>query len=239
DLDRFKEINDLHGHSVGDLVLCEVSRRLREASGNAFLARIGGDEFIAIMPESEHDHEAIAALVRSLEAVLDDDVEAAGHAFQLDLSIGIAMFPGDGTDATTLIANADAALYRAKHEGRGTSRYFTAAMDQQLRARRALERDLGAAIARGELMLDYQPLARADGVIAGFEALARWRHPTRGLVPPAEFIPVAEESGLIIEIGEWVLREACREAATWPLPLRVAVNVSAIQFRRGQLQQTV
>jgi len=220
-------------------VLCEVSRRLRQACGTAFLARIGGDEFIAIMPESDHVPDAIAALVRRLEGVLEDDVEAAGHAFQLDLSVGIAMFPSDGTDATTLVANADAALYRAKHEGRGTSRYFTAAMDQQLRARRALERDLGFAIARGELMLDYQPLARADGEIVGFEALARWRHPTRGMVPPAEFIPVAEESGLIIEIGEWVLREACREASNWPLPLRVAVNVSAIQFRRGQLQQTV
>jgi predicted signal transduction protein with EAL and GGDEF domain len=171
--------------------------------------------------------------------VLDDDVEAGGHAFQLALSIGIAMFPNDGTDATTLIANADAALYRAKHEGRGTSRYFTAAMDQQLRARRALERDLGGAIERSELMLDYQPLARADGTIVGFEALARWHHPIRGLVSPGEFIPVAEESGLIIEIGEWVLREACREAVSWPVPHRIAVNVSAIQFRRGQLQQTV
>ena len=239
DLDRFKEINDMHGHSVGDLVLCEVSRRLRRACGGAFLARIGGDEFIAIMPEVEHDRDAVASLVQRLEAVLDDDVEVSGHSFQLDLSVGISMFPGDGTDATTLIANADAALYRAKHEGRGISRYFTGAMDQQLRARRALERDLGGAIARGELMLDYQPLARADGEIVGFEALARWRHPTRGLVPPGEFIPVAEESGLIIEIGEWVLREACREAASWPLQLRIAVNVSAIQFRRGQLQQTV
>jgi diguanylate cyclase (GGDEF)-like protein/PAS domain S-box-containing protein len=239
DLDRFKEINDLHGHSVGDLVLCEVSRRLRQACDAAFLARIGGDEFIAIMPETTHDRDAIAHLVERLEGVLDAEVEAGGHAFELDLSVGIAMFPNDGADATTLIANADAALYRAKQEGRGTSRYFTAAMDQQLRARRALERDLGGAIARGELFLDYQPLARADGEIVGFEALARWRHPLRGLVSPGEFIPVAEESGLIIEIGEWVLREACREAATWPVPLRIAVNVSAIQFRRGQLQQTV
>ncbi len=239
DLDRFKEINDLHGHSVGDLVLCEVSRRLRDACANAFLARIGGDEFIAIVPETDHDRDAVARLVERLEAVLDKEVEAASHAFELDLSVGIAMFPNDGADATTLVANADAALYRAKQEGRGTSRYFTAAMDQQLRARRALERDLGLAITRGELFLDYQPLARAEGEIVGFEALARWRHPQRGLVPPAEFIPVAEESGLIIEIGEWVLREATREAATWPVPLRIAVNVSAIQFRRGQLQQTV
>jgi diguanylate cyclase (GGDEF)-like protein/PAS domain S-box-containing protein len=236
DLDRFKEINDLYGHSVGDAVLCEVSQRLREGCGSAFLARIGGDEFIAIAPENADD---IEALVQRLESVLDSDVDAAGHAFQLDLSIGVAMFPSDGTDATTLIANADAALYRAKQEGRATSRYFTAAMDQQLRERRALERDLGSAIERGEMMLDYQPQARTDGEIIGFEALARWRHPSRGFIPPSEFIPVAEESGLIIEIGEWVLREACREAASWPDHLRVAVNVSAIQFRRGHLQQTV
>jgi diguanylate cyclase (GGDEF)-like protein/PAS domain S-box-containing protein len=239
DLDRFKEINDLHGHSVGDLVLCEVSRRLRQACGAAFLARIGGDEFIAIMPEPDDERDAIARLVERLEGVLDNDVEAGGHCFELDLSIGIAMFPNDGTDATSLIANADAALYRAKQEGRATSRYFTAAMDQQLRARRALERDLAGAIERDELLLDYQPLARANGEIVGFEALLRWRHPSRGLVSPGEFIPVAEESGLIIEIGEWVLREACREAASWPLPLRIAVNVSAVQFRRGQMQRMV
>jgi diguanylate cyclase (GGDEF)-like protein/PAS domain S-box-containing protein len=236
DLDRFKEINDLYGHSVGDAVLREVADRLREAAGNAFLARIGGDEFIAIAEESVED---VEALVQRLERVLDTDVPAAGHAFQLDLSVGIATFPKDGTDATTLIANADAALYRAKHEGGGGSRFFTAAMDKQLRERRALERDLAVAIAQGELTLHYQPQARADGTIIGFEALARWQHPTRGFIPPAEFIPVAEDSGLIIELGEWVLREACREAASWPRPLRIAVNVSGIQFRRGQLQQTV
>jgi diguanylate cyclase (GGDEF)-like protein/PAS domain S-box-containing protein len=236
DLDRFKEINDLCGHSVGDVVLREVAERLNAASGNAFLARIGGDEFIAIKDESI---ESVELLVQRLEGALDTDVLAAGHAFPLDLSIGIARFPKDGTDATTLIANADAALYRAKAEGRGTSRYFTAAMDKQLRERRSLERDLAVAIAQGELTLHYQPQARADGTIIGFEALARWQHPTRGFIPPAEFIPVAEDSGLIIELGEWVLREACREAASWPLPLRIAVNVSAIQFRRGQLQQTV
>src|SRR5205814_2638089 len=164
---------DLYGHSVGDVVLCEVSRRLREACGSAFLARIGGDEFIAIAPESAR---GVEALVRRVETVLDSDIEAGGHGFQLDLSVGIAIFPKDGTDATSLIANADAALYRANPEGRGTSRYFTAAMDKQLRERRALERDLAVAIEQGELTLDYQPQARADGTIIGFEALARWRH---------------------------------------------------------------
>jgi predicted signal transduction protein with EAL and GGDEF domain len=171
--------------------------------------------------------------------VLDTDVLAAGHAFPLDLSIGVAIFPQDGSDATTLIANADAALYQAKDEGGSISRFFTSAMDKQLRERRVLERELEAALTNNELTLHFQPQALADGTIIGFEALARWQHPTRGFIPPSEFIPVAEESGLIIELGEWVLREACREAARWPQPLRIAVNVSAIQFRRGQLQQTV
>ncbi|MCZ7656370.1 MAG: EAL domain-containing protein [Xanthobacteraceae bacterium] len=236
DLDRFKEINDLYGHSTGDEVLREVARRFRAACGDAFLARIGGDEFLAV---ASADAEGVEALVGRLEAALDRDVEAHGHLFQLGLSIGIARFPHDGVDATVLVANADAALYRAKHEGRGTTRYFTIAMDRQLRERRALERDLGAAVSRGELLLDYQPQARADGTVVGFEALVRWRHPERGLIPPGEFIPIAEESGHIVAIGEWVLREAAREAAAWPNPLRLAVNVSAVQFRRGDLQRTV
>ena len=242
DLDRFKEINDLHGHSVGDAVLRSVSQRLRAACQGAFLARIGGDEFVAVATDSRA---RIEALAQRLEGALDGEVEADGHAFELDLSIGIAVFPDDGRDATTLIANADAALYRAKHDGRGTTRVFTAAMDQQLRERRALERDLRVALekthdaAGSELSLDYQPQARADGTILGFEALARWRHPLRGAVAPAEFIPVAEESGLIVELGEWVLRRACGEAAAWQQPLKVSVNVSAVQFRRGNLQAMV
>ncbi len=236
DLDRFKQINDLYGHSTGDDVLREVARRLRAACGEAFLARIGGDEFLAIATEGV---EELAALVQRLESTLETEVEARGHGFELGLSMGIAIYPTDGTDATTLVANADAALYRAKEEGRGTARYFTAAMDQQLRERRALERELAGAIGRNELRLEYQPQARAFGTIIGFEALVRWQHPTRGLVAPAEFIPIAEESGFIVELGEWVLREAAREAATWPAHLRLAVNVSAIQFRRGDLQRTV
>ena len=232
DLDRFKEINDLYGHSVGDAVLCEISARLRQACGPSFLARVGGDEFIAIASGNDE----VGALVRRLEGTAETDIAVAGHNFRLGLSIGIATYPKDGTDATKLIANADTALYRAKHEGRGTTRFFTLSMDQQLRARRDLERDLRVAIERNELSLAYQPQVRADRSVIGFEALARWRHPARGWVPPAEFIPIAEESDLIVELGEWVLREACQEAARWPQPLKLAINVSAVQFRRGDLQ---
>jgi|SRR5579883_1356067 len=236
DLDRFKEINDLHGHSVGDAVLCEVSRRLRAACEGVFLARIGGDEFIAV---AALDPARLTDLIERLEHVLDEDLAIDDHVFPIGLSIGISMHPRDGHDATTLIANADAALYRAKHEGRGTTRVFTSDMDQQLRERRALERDLRGAIENNELRLEYQPQSRPDGEITGFEALLRWHHPVHGIVSPGDFIPIAEESGLIIELGEWVLRQACTEAAAWPRPLRVSVNVSAVQFRRGDLQGLV
>src|SRR6202022_38720 len=165
--------------------------------------------------------------------------EIDGHCFDLDLSVGIAVYPRDGEDARSLFANADAALYRAKHEGRGEIRFFPPAMDQQLRDRRALERDLRSAVANGELFLEYQPQSHGGGEIIGFEALARWRHPPRGIVAPTEFHPVAEGSDLIVGSGEWVWREACREAALWDDRLQVAVNVSAIQFRRGDLQRLV
>jgi predicted signal transduction protein with EAL and GGDEF domain len=206
------------------------------ACEGAFLARIGGDEFIAV---AELESADLTSLIGRLEHVLDEDLAVGDHAFSLGLSIGIAMHPRDGRDATTLIANADAALYRAKHEGRGTTRVFTSDMDQQLRERRALERDLRGAIEHNELRLDYQPQSKPDGSITGFEALLRWHHPVHGLVSPGDFIPIAEESGLIIELGEWVLRQACMEAATWQRPLRVSVNVSAVQFRRGDLQSLV
>jgi diguanylate cyclase (GGDEF)-like protein/PAS domain S-box-containing protein len=238
DFDRFKQINDLFGHSMGDKALREASQRLEVAAQGAFLARIGGDEFIAI---TEHDPLPSSAelLANRLRGALDRDIEIDGHSFELGLSIGIAVYPRDGDDARSLFANADAALYRAKHEGRGTIRFFTAAMDQQLRDRRALEHDLRSAVANDELFLEYQPQRHSKGEIIGFEALVRWHHPQRGIVPPAEFIPIAEESDLIVEIGEWVLREACREAALWSGSLQVAVNVSAIQFRRGNLRHLV
>ena len=238
DLDRFKQINDLFGHSMGDAALREASRRLQIAAQGAFLARVGGDEFIVITEQGPLPASA-ELLADRLRSALGRDIEVEGHCFELDLSVGIALYPRDGGDARSLFANADAALYRAKHEGRGAVRFFTAAMDQQLRDRRAVEHDLKSAVANGELYLEYQPQRHSDGKIIGFEALVRWQHPQRGIVPPVEFIPIAEESNLIVEIGEWVLREACREAATWSEPLQVAVNVSAVQFRRGNLQQMV
>ena len=152
---------------------------------------------------------------------------------------GAALFPRDADKIASLLANADAALYRAKHEGRGAIRLFTSAMDQQLRERRALEHDLRFAVERGELYLDYQPQQHRDGRIIGYEALVRWRHPDRGVVSPGEFIPVAERSGSIAQIDDWVLIEACREAASWDRPFRIAVNVSAAQFRRENLDAQV
>jgi predicted signal transduction protein with EAL and GGDEF domain len=153
----------------------------------------------------------------------------------IGLSIGIAIFPADGDNVSSLMANADAALHRAKVGGRGSFRFFEAEMDHRLRERRVLVHDLHSAIERNELMIYYQPQARIDGEVTGFEALVRWKHPTRGLIPPDVFIPAAEESGLILQVGEWVLREACREAASWPKPLNIGVNLSPVQFRHGDL----
>jgi EAL domain-containing protein (putative c-di-GMP-specific phosphodiesterase class I) len=163
------------------------------------------------------------------------ELDIEGYRRRAELSIGVAIFPTDGADSATLLANAGAALERAKEEGRGAIHFFAAAMDLELRERRALQHDLQSAIARDELTLHYQPQARVEGEIVGFEALARWQHPTRGSVPPGTFIPLAEESGLIVPISEWILRTACREAAAWPRPLQIAVNLSPVQFRHGDL----
>jgi diguanylate cyclase (GGDEF)-like protein/PAS domain S-box-containing protein len=238
DLDRFKEINDVFGHRVGDEVLREVSRRLRATAEGAFVARIGGDEFALIAAEGPQPSGA-AALANRLLAAAAEEIEIAGQRFRVGLSIGVAIFPVDGCDATTLVGNADAALHRAKAEGRGTIRFFERDMDVRLRERRALQHDLKSAIDRGELCVHYQPQAQAGGKIVGFEALIRWLHPSRGWVAPNAFIPLAEESGLIVAIGEWVLREACREAASWPAQLQIAVNLSPAQFRDDDLPRLV
>jgi diguanylate cyclase (GGDEF)-like protein/PAS domain S-box-containing protein len=238
DLDRFKEINDLFGHSVGDVVLRQASQRLRAAAEGAFVARLGGDEFIVISTGGAQPKTA-AELAERLLASGSADFEIEGYHVQTGLSIGVAIYPTDGADTTRLVANADAALYRAKADGRGSVRFFEADMDKRLRERRALQKDLRTAIERGEIALHYQPLAIIGGEIIGFEALARWSHPTLGMVPPNTFIPVAEESGFIVELGEWILREACREAASWPRPLQIAINLSPLQFRRGDLPALV
>jgi diguanylate cyclase (GGDEF)-like protein len=234
DLDRFKEVNDVFGHAVGDGLLRQVSCLLGGAAGDAFLARLGGDEFTVIVAQGAQPATA-ERIAEDLQAALAEDVVIDGHHLHVGLSIGVAIFPTDGNTATALLANADAALYRAKAEGRGTIRFFEADMDKRLRERRALQHDLRSAIERGQLRLHYQPQVRMDGSAIGFEALVRWQHPVRGTVPPGSFIPVAEESGAIIAIGQWILREACREAASWPRPLQIAVNLSPVQFRHGDL----
>lgn len=234
DLDGFKEVNDMFGHAVGDDVLRELSQRLRTLAGEAYLARLGGDEFTFITPSG--DYPALAEVFAGrLHAAAATDLELNGQRLRVGISIGVAIFPADGTDATTLLNNADAALYRAKAAGRGKTRFFEIEMDNRLRERRAIQHELSSAVARDELRLHYQPLTKIDGEVIGFEALIRWHNPQRGMVSPATFIPVAEESGLIMQIGEWVLREACREAASWPNPLQIAINLSPVQFRHGDL----
>ncbi|MCK1554421.1 EAL domain-containing protein [Bradyrhizobium sp. 177] len=238
DLDRFKEVNDLYGHLVGDALLREVARRLQAVADGAFLARIGGDEFIVITTADARGA-AVGQLAQQFRTALSGDIEIAGRQLRIGLSIGIASCPIDGTDPTTLLANADVALYRAKAEGRDTIRFFEADMAAQLRDRRELQHDLQSALANDELRLDFQPLASIRGEIVGFEALVRWQHPSRGMVAPGIFIPLTEENGLIVAMGEWILRSACREAASWPNQLQISVNLSPVQFRNDGIVRLV
>ncbi len=240
DLDRFKDVNDLFGHAAGDAALKGVAKRITGVLRDGqMLARLSGDEFAIIVPELSNP-EAAGRVAENILEVLQapsDDPEADSP---ISTSIGIAICPNDATERQALLSHADTALYRAKNEGRGTYRFFEASMGAAVRDRRLLEHDLRNAISRGQLHLVYQPQKDiTDGRIVGFEALLRWNHPTRGNVPPAEFIPVAEESGIIPQIGEWVLRTACSEAATWPQPLIVAVNVSAVQIHNANFAHLV
>jgi diguanylate cyclase (GGDEF)-like protein/PAS domain S-box-containing protein len=239
DLDRFKEVNDLFGHSIGDELLRQVSARLREVAGKEILiARLGGDEFTILM-RGDATPAALQELSERLIASIAEPFDIDGKSIRVGLTVGVAVFPTDGTEGSALLGNADAALYRAKAEGRGSVRFFDSEMDRHLKRRRALQFELQQALERGEFALHYQPQATISGDIIGFEALIRWANPERGNVPPATFIPVAEETGLIIPIGEWVLREACREAASWPRPLQIALNLSPAQFLRGNLPELV
>jgi len=198
---------------------------------------MGGDEFTVIV---EGPQPATAeATADKLLAATNEEIELEGQEFRIGATIGVAVYPTDGEDATTLLGNADSALDQAKTDARGSIRFFEAKMDHLLRARRDLQLDLRSAAACGELKLYFQPQAQIDGEVVGFEALLRWRHPHRGMVPPSTFIPLAEESGLIVPIGEWVLREACREAVDWPTPLQVAINLSPVQFQHGDLVNLV
>ena len=237
DLDGFKAVNDLHSHAAGDHLLCEVAARLgRSVRGTDTVARLGGDEFV-VLQDDPGQPGAAGALAERLLAVLSEPCGLGVHGVEgmVTASIGIALFPGDGTDPETLLHNADTALYQVKCTGKNGSAFFCAEMDSKQRERRAMERDLRQAVARGEFALDWQPLSAAGGgTVTGFEVLLRWRHPGRGLVPPDLFIPMAEACGAITAIGEWVLHEACCEAARWAAPLQVAVNVSPLQMKRGE-----
>jgi diguanylate cyclase (GGDEF)-like protein/PAS domain S-box-containing protein len=240
DLDNFKTINDTLGHPIGDKLLSMVGERLRSCiRGPDSIARLGGDEF-GIVEGSVLQPQDAAALVSRIMEVLASPFDVDGHQVVAGVSVGIAIAPTDAADSDQLLKNADMALYRAKADGRGTHRFFDPDMDARMQARRALETDLRKAIACGEFELHYQPLVRLETEqICGFEALIRWHHPTRGFVPPRQFIPLAEETRLIVPIGEWVLRQACAEAAGWPEGIRVAVNVSPAQFRRPGLSEIV
>lgn len=240
DLDNFKQINDTLGHPVGDGLLCAVAERLSACIREIdTVARLGGDEFAIIQSGTQTAEEA-ERLARRIVDCVGAAYELNGHRIIAGCSIGISLAPGDGTTREKLLKNADMALYRSKMDGRGTWRFFEPVMDENLQSRRALELDLREAMERDEFALHYQPIydLRTDR-ISGFEALLRWRHPDRGLVPPDQFIPIAEEIGLITPLGEWVLKRACEQAAGWPSELKIAVNVSAMQFRDPRLADVI
>ncbi|WGR93985.1 EAL domain-containing protein [Bradyrhizobium sp. ISRA443] len=240
DLDNFKSVNETLGHPVGDDLLKAVANRLRGCVREIdTVARLGGDEFAIAQTGARRPLDVAELAARVREAVAAP-YELADHQIIVDASIGIAISPSDGTNPDQLIKKADLALYCAKTGGRGIYRFFEPEMDIRMTARRNLELDLRKALARGEFELHYQPLVNLErSEISGCEALVRWRHPRRGLVSPAEFIPIAEETGLITGLGEWVIRTACAEAATWPDDLKVAVNVSPVQFKNQNIAQIV
>jgi diguanylate cyclase (GGDEF)-like protein/PAS domain S-box-containing protein len=238
DLDGLKEVNDVFGHATGDKLLIEVARRIQAAAGGGVVARLSGDEFGLIIDGKQPV--AGMLLAEQLAEALANEFQIDGKSVRTGVTTGISVFPHNGQDAASLLANAGAALFRAKAKSRGSISIYEPEMDQQIRDRRVLHQDLSVAIKNGELSLHYQPQAMSRHTVAsseviGFEALARWLHPVRGFVSPGDFIPLAEESGLIVEMGEWILREACREAASWPLPLQIAVNLSPAQFMHGDL----
>ncbi len=240
DLDRFKDVNDAHGHPIGDLLLKTVADRLRQCVRDGdVVARLGGDEFAIMQVGATQPRDATALASRLIE-VIGAPYELGGRQVVIEASVGIALAPGDGLDPDQLLKNADMALYRAKSEGRGLYRFFEPEMDARMQARRTLEIDLRNALANGEFELFYQPLIDMQTeYVTGFEALIRWHHPDRGMIAPLDFIAVAEESGLIVPMGDWVLRRACAEAATWPNGLKVAVNLSPIQFKKKGLLPSV
>jgi diguanylate cyclase (GGDEF)-like protein len=240
DLDQFKAVNDTFGHPAGDKLLKMVADRLRGLTRETdTIARMGGDEFVVVHAPIADPAET-TALAQRIIALISQPFDLDGHQVTIGASIGIAVGPSDGLRPDLLLRNADLALYRAKDDGRGTFRFFEPAMDLQMQTRRIMERDLRKALPAGEFELHYQPVVNlASGDISGFEALIRWNHPSKGMISPAAFIPLAEETGFIVPIGEWVIREACATAAKWPGDLSVAVNISAAQFRSCGLMQVI
>jgi diguanylate cyclase (GGDEF)-like protein/PAS domain S-box-containing protein len=236
DLDGFKETNDTYGHLVGDALLFEVSQRLMFVADGAFVARIGGDEFALIVDGAKPTAERLAERIQS---AFRQEVVIEGRKMMTSATIGAALYPTHGGDSKTLISNADIALYRAKAQGSGSVLFFDSEMGEQVRQRRAMQEALRGAVEREQLHLHYQPQKKISGETIGFEALLRWQSPEYGPVSPGVFIPIAEQSGLIIPMGEWVLRQVCREAASWRTGLTVAVNVSPLQFRYGDLPNVV
>lgn len=238
-LDRFKSINNTLGVSAGDKILRQVAERIRMSAGGNVLARLGSDEF-AILQSGRQQPWNVTALADQIRRELSEPFFRGDKAVELSVSMGIAISPQDGTETDTLLKHAGVALSHAKSSGGKGERFFTAKMEAQIEARHTLEADLRKAIEREEFELHYQPLYDlGQQKICGFEALLRWNHPTRGRVPPMEFIPLAEEVGLVVDIGRWVLRRACRDAMHWPEDIKVAVNVSAIQFTNSDLPSDV
>jgi diguanylate cyclase (GGDEF)-like protein len=233
-------VNDTFGHSAGDKLLKLVADRLRGlARETDTIARMGGDEFVIVQAPISDPADATSLAQRIIE-VMSEPYDIDGHQAVIGASVGIAVGPGDGLKPDKLLRNADLALYRAKGDGRGTFRFFEPAMDLQMQTRRIMEQDLRRALPAGQFELYYQPVVNlASNEISGFEALIRWNHPQKGLVAPAAFIPLAEEIGFIVPIGEWVIRQACTTAAQWPGDLHVAVNISAVQFRSPGLMQVI
>jgi diguanylate cyclase (GGDEF)-like protein len=240
DLDHFKDINDSLGHPIGDALLKEVGRRLRATVGESdTVARLGGDEF-SVVQIGRSEEAAARSLAGRLVEAISAPYEIDGHQIVIGVSIGISLSPQDGSDPDELLKNADLALYRAKADGRGTYRFFETGMDARAQARRLLEMDLRAALQRDEFQPYYQPIRDvASGRVVAFEALLRWNHPQRGLIAPINFIPLAEETGLIVQLGEFMLRSACADAATWPDDIDVAVNLSPVQFKNPNLIASV
>ena len=240
DLDRFKEVNDTLGHAVGDSLLKAVSERLKGCIRDTdTVCRASGDEFVIIQRPVSARAEA-KALAKRIVDTLHEPFVLFGHQVMVGSSVGIAMAPEDTTDPEQLLRNADLALYRAKNEQRGTYRFFEPDMNSRLVARRDLEMALRNALQNGEFEVYYQPILNLEhNEVRGFEALLRWHRPEVGTVSPAQFIPLAEETGLITPIGEWVLRQACAQAASWPTHITVSVNLSAVQFKSRNLVQTV